>query len=939
MSRKAGEKMSGAQTSLSLQDRMTGPLMKIMKALDSTITTMEKMDQAAGNLDSKSLANARKSIDNATADLTRMQSALKTTGDSASKTAEQQQRMNESLNRMKPPSVLERMRSMYQGLQREMAQATTVQQKFAVAANTLRPSNALEKLKSVMKQHGDSADRASGFQQKFNQAVQNGLPGLAGLTSGLLGAIGAYKLFNAAKAVVSDLFSRGIEFHAFKESAEVAFTTFLGDAAKAKAYMDDMYAFALKTPFAYPDLLASSRNLIAFGMTAENTFPVMQAIGDAVASIGGGNAEMMNMADIFGQIQSQGRITAMEINRLSQYGINGFEILGKAAGKSAAQMRKEVSKGTVDAGTAIAALVNGINDKFGGMMENMKKSWAGLMDTLNSAKRNAGAALTKDLMGPLAAGIAVVIELINKIPQYIGPAVNAFIPLIEMFEQTFSGDRFDGVFAALGASITFVANMLSWMGQMALWVAGIFADNWSWIAPFLVVLGSAIATITGILLFKYTVLGLIRIATLAWEAAQWAVNAAYAAFPGTWILIAVVAVIALIIYAMVAWADTTAAVVGYIAGAIGWLGQAFTNTMVFVANLAISAAEFFANAWSMAIYLVQLAWIAFNVFVRMVFDAVGNTVLRVAEFFMNKWSDATYAVQMAFHAMAQGAMSVMSGMAQGVVGVVNAALGAVSNLINAAVSGLNSLISMVNNIPGVNIGAIGTVDLKMGGGASLGGFSGLSIPAPQKKAPVSLGSFNSAGNYAANVTAPSAPKVSQFDRMEYGSTSNAFDRGYDYGSGLSTKASEGLTSALDKVTGLVSGKDFNAGLNAGEVPNMDYDPTNGVPGGAGGADKKSPGGKKAPGGAGGKGKNPTGGKLDKVGKIEDDINIADEDLKMLRDLAEREVVRKVQITLHPSVKFEGTVIKETADADKIIEKINKTFDDDFARSVEGVYSQ
>src|SRR5699024_2583254 len=120
----------------------------------------------------------------------------------------------------------------------------------------------------------------------------------------------AYKAFNAAKSFLGDVFSQGIEFHAFKQASEVAFTTFLGDAELAKQYMDDMYAFALTTPFAYPDLLESSRNLIAFGIQAENTFPIMQAIGDAVAAVGGSNAEMQSMADIFGVIQSQGRITA-----------------------------------------------------------------------------------------------------------------------------------------------------------------------------------------------------------------------------------------------------------------------------------------------------------------------------------------------------------------------------------------------------------------------------------------------------------------------------------------------------------------------------------------------------------------------------------------------------------------------------------------------------
>ena len=840
--------MSGAQTTLSLQDRLTGPLMKIMRAMDSTIRVMEQMDSATQQLDQKSLANARRNISNASADL--------------------------------------------------------------------------ERLRSSMDNTGRGAEGAARQQEKFNHSLGDGLSLLKDYAGGLLAAVGAYKLFNAAKNTLSDMFSRGIDFHAFKQSSEVAFTTFLGDAKKAKQYMDDMYAFALKTPFSYPDLLESSRNLIAFGIEAKNTFPIMKAIGDAVAAIGGGNAEMQNMANIFGQIQAQGKITAVEVDRLSQYGINAFEILGKAAGKSANEMRDQVSDGAVDAGMAITALVEGMNKKFGGLMEGVKGTWRGAIDSLNSARRNAGAAMMDDFMEPLTKTIGIVTDAFKKVPKYIGPAVAAFVPLVNMFNETFGGNRFDGVFEGIGASITFIATLLSWMGQAALWVAGIFADNWSWIAPILTTIGAVLLTISGILLTKYAIIGLIRVATAAWAALQWAVNAAYLANPIGIVLLIIMAVIALVIYAMVAWADTTATVIGAIVGSVYWLGAVFYNTLMGIGNFGIMVAEWFVNHWNQAVFGVQLAWIGLNLLVRMVFDAIGNAALRTAEFFINIWNNGVYLVQMGFYKMQEGILTVMSSVASGIVGAVNHALSGISTLVNKAVSGINSLISLINKIPGVDIGEIGNVDLK----ASTAAVDKLNsikanLVAPTKAGPVNLGSFNTAGDYMKSVNMPTAPEQVSFGRLEYKNLGDAFVKGQQVGSNLSLKASEKLTGAIDKVTGLMSGKNSSL-MNPGEVPAGGYEPTLG--------------GATAPGAAGKKSKNPTGGKLDKIGKIEDKINIADEDLKLLLEMADSRSINQVNITLSPSVTFKDVTMKEEADIDKVISKINKSFEDDMARSVEGV---
>lgn len=1054
--------MSGAQTSLALQDKLTGPLMRMIKVMDSTIKVMENVSAATDGID-KALGNTNKNIANASTDFERLRSSMLSIGVGAEMAATQQDRLNDALNSitysssmaqatsgiealsasseqatsqqdrlsealnsitpssamsnvassidamkasseqaaaqqnklndvlnsitptaamakvassietvterstqavtqqekfnkvlnaMKPPSVLERIKKLFVSTGDETVKATNQQAKFNDMMNRLRPSSILQRIKNEMRDLGDNADKAAGQQKRFNDIVDGGLPGLKGLATGILAAVGAYKAFGAAKNFMTDIFTRGVDFHAFKQGAEVAFTTFLGDAEKAKKYMDDMYSFALKTPFAYPDLLESSRNLIAFGIQAENTFPIMQAIGDAVAGIGGGNAEMQNMADIFGQIQSQGRITAMEINRLNQYGVNAYEILGKAAGKSAGEMRKEISKGAVDSGTAIAALVAGMNQQFGGLMEGVKGTWRGTIDSLNSSMRNAGAALTEPFIEPLTKGIQQVTALIKKIPDYIGPAVAAFLPVVAMFNTAMEAGKFDGLFKAMGASITFVATSVANMAMAVMWffgelsaLADLVANHWGLVGPVIVTAGAALGTYLGILAVYKTLTFIIAGveaarafglsimaaasmlatgATLAQTAAQHGLNVALLAFPGTWILLAFVAVIALVIYAMVSWQEQTSSVIGAVVGSVYWLGAVFYNVLMGIGNFGIMVAEWFVNTWNQGIYNVQMLWLGLNIAARMVLDAIGNVALRVAEFFLNKWNDAVYGVQMAFYKMQQGILTVMSSVASGVTGTVNNALSGISTLINGAISGINTLIGLINNIPGVDIGKLGTVDLKVNT-AAVDKLNSMkeSLAKPSKAAEVNLGSFNTAGDYMSKMELPSAPQLASFDRLEYTSLGDAYKQGNIIGTNASLKASEKLTGAMDKLTGLIKKGDAAKPMNAG-AHGTGFTPGLLEPDSLGGL--------------GAAGKNPTGGKLDKIGKIDGEINIAEEDLKMLLEMADNKSITQVSNTLTPTVTIRDVSIREEADIDKLVSKINKVLEEDFNRSAKGVYT-
>lgn len=811
--------MSGAQTSLTLQDRLTGPLTKIMKAMDSTIKVMEQMDSATQQLDKKSLANARKNIDNASADLNR--------------------------------------------------------------------------LKSSMADAGKQTERAAHQQDKFNNSLGDGLSKIRNYAAGILAAVGAYKLIGST---IKGGFDRLISI----DTAQAKLAALGHTGQSVDAIMKDSLASVKGTAFGLEEAVTTAASAVAAGIKpGQGLERYLSLTGDAAAIAG---SSMTEMGAIFNKVSTSGMIQAMELNQLSDRGIPIFQMLADQMGVTATEVRKFASDGKISSDIFLDAIESG----FGGAAAIMgESSFAAIIDNISASINRMGA------------------NFLNGAGDGQG-FFDQVKPLMVNLLHTFQS--FEDKIAVVG---NIVGQVFMGIYNAVSMVAGAIADNWSWIAPILVVLGTVLGAIVGILLVKYAVLGMIRVATMAWAAWQWVVNAAYLASPITWVLLIIVAVIALVIYAMVNWAEQTATVVGVIVGSIYWLGAVFYNVLMGIGNFGIMVAEWFVNTWNQAIFMVQVGWIAFNLFVRLIFDAIGNAALRVAEFFINTWNNATYGVQMAFHAMQSMILTVMSGVASGVVGVVNSALSAVSTLINGAVSGINALIGMINNIPGVNISTVGTVDFKIGNGASAAIDSFKSnLTAPTKAAAANLGSFNTAGDYASGINMPSAPQQASFGRLEYKNLGEAFGKGQEAGSNLSMKASDKLTGAIDKVSGIMS--DPTGGLNAGD-PTGGYDPT------LGGA---SPGGKSGPGaaggGKGGKGSNPTGGKLDSVGKIDDEINIADEDLKLLLELADSRTINEINITLSPAVTFKDTVIREEADTDKIVAKINKTFEDDMSRSIEGV---
>ena len=131
-------------------------------------------------------------------------------------------------------------------------------------------------------------------------------------------------------------------------------------------------------------------------------------------------------------------------------------------------------------------------------------------------------------------------------------------------------------------------------------------------------------------------------------------------------------------------------------------------------------------------------------------------------------------------------------------------------------------------------------------------------------------------------------------RTAYG---DAWNSGYDFGSGLSDKIGDvtnGLTGFMEGSTAL-------------------YDSATGA-------------------GGGGRGVNVSGGNLDSVGAIKNDVNINDEDIQLLRDMAARDYLLNLQ-QITPVAHISFGDVRETADVNKIMDVIEDMVEEQMATAL------
>lgn len=242
------------------------------------------------------------------------------------------------------------------------------------------------------------------------------------------------------------------------EQTAMSFEVMLGSARDAKQVIADLTTFAAETPFEMPEVTQAARGLILFGDRGKELMKTLNTLGNAASATGSRFGEV---ALIFNQIRSSGRLLAQDFYQLSTRGILSMQDLADHFKVSTAEIVKMREAGKIGF-KDIKAVLEGLSaegGRFENMMERQSKTFLGLMSTLRD---NIGITMTKigqeflPILKIIVTGITQITQVFEQLPRPIRIAIAATLALatgVGILITTFGGMVLvvAGVTAAIGA--------------------------------------------------------------------------------------------------------------------------------------------------------------------------------------------------------------------------------------------------------------------------------------------------------------------------------------------------------------------------------------------------------------------------------------------------------------------------------------------------------
>lgn len=201
--------------------------------------------------------------------------------------------------------------------------------------------------------------------------IKNSIFSLKTLAGGVMTGI-------AAKKLIADPVSLADEFQTY----QIGFETMLKSKKKATKFMDSAKKFASVTPFDTSAVVSNAQRMLAYGFSDKDIIPDLTKIGNASAALGAGEEGISRVSRALGQMKTNGRLNAEDMNQLTDVGINAWKYLADAEGKSIAKIREMSQKGEISGDKAVKTILNGLKE-FDGMMDKTSNSTvSGLMSNI-----------------------------------------------------------------------------------------------------------------------------------------------------------------------------------------------------------------------------------------------------------------------------------------------------------------------------------------------------------------------------------------------------------------------------------------------------------------------------------------------------------------------------------------------------------------------------
>lgn len=469
----------------------------------------------------------------------------------------------------------------------------------------------------------------------------------------------------------------GINYNAQMETYQTSFEVMTGSAEKAQQTVSKLQKMGASTPFEMTDLAETTQLLMNYGFTADDAIGRMSMLGD----ISQGNADKMNsIATAYGQMSSAGKVSLEDVKQMIEAGFNPLQEISQTTGESMGSLYERISDGKISVDEITQSMIRSTSEggRYFKSMEKQSKTFSGQVSTMKDNFNNMLGTMTKGLTDKLSGTV------LPKINEFMGTLTDAFNTggFSGMFTTLMDalgpvGDVIQTVVDKVTAFVTNsekmntvkeiftnIWNAASDVGS----IIGTIADEvWNfvtstgvletvktifegistavtWVKDHLsgilevvksvgiafLIFGAAVKVVSTALTIYNAIQKVMKTIQAISTAAQLGFNAALLACPITWIVVAIIALIAIIVLLVRNWDKVKAAAVkcwewikGVWATAAAWLDtnvvqpivQFFTGLWEKIKAGFSAVKEFFVTAWDAikAVFSTVATWVMDNI--------------------------------------------------------------------------------------------------------------------------------------------------------------------------------------------------------------------------------------------------------------------------------------------------------------------------------------
>lgn len=405
--------------------------------------------------------------------------------------------------------------------------------------------------------------RAAEQEEILNKGLRNGTNAAGGLLGKVKGIVATLAAGAGAKALL------GLSDKLTSTTARLSFL--VDDGGSVDDLEQKIMASAQRSRAAYLDTASAIASMGANAGRAFESNDELIAFMEQVNKqfvIGGATAEGQSAAMLqLTQAMAAGALRGEELNSILENAPGIARAIESYMGVAEGSIKSYAEEGLITADVVKNALLS-VADETNAKFESMPMTWAQICTKMQNT------------------------------------ALAAFEPVLTRLNQVANSAQFNTVIDGAINGLAMLASVATGVLDLLINGASFVVDNWSWISPIVYGLVAAFIAYNAVALItnginaamalaegvKAAALMMSTGATFAQTAAQYGLNAALAACPITWIVVAVIALVAAIYAACSAIAKFTGIAnsgFGVIAGGINVVIQFFVNLGLTVANIAL----------------------------------------------------------------------------------------------------------------------------------------------------------------------------------------------------------------------------------------------------------------------------------------------------------------------------------------------------------------